>query len=209
MDADAIALTIAVVRKELTRVQTKGDPGADGSDGKDGADGLTPTHEQLADLVTEYIIRNPIRDGLDGRDGKDGKDGVRGLKGDKGDKGEPGQDAKITERDIVRGVSRYFIENPLPKPKNGRDGRDGRDGGQVALIGPSAPRIQSATLNADNSLTFTFTDGSKVTTNVPTSGGSTTQVFVQDTIPVSAVAAILFRTNQYADSTIADLYVAQ
>ena len=122
-----------------------GKDGADGKNGQDGNDGVSPavSVEPITDgyriTITDANGSNTfdVMNGTDGRDGSDGKDGTDGVNGKDGQPGADGKDGytPVKNRD-------YF------------DGEDGQDGNGIA----------SAVLNADYTLTLTFTDGTKYTT---------------------------------------------
>lgn len=128
--------------------------GKDGQDGQDGENGYTPRKG------VDYF------DGKDGVDGQDGKDGVNGTDGvsvtsvvqtttSSADGGE-----NVVTVTLSNGAKSTFkVKNGSrgsdgAAGKNGTDGEDGEDGNGIA----------SAVLNADYTLTLTFTDGTSYTT---------------------------------------------
>ena len=141
----------------------KGDSGEDGADGQDGVGITSITQNQDGTLSinlddgTSYVTEplkgadgyTPIKgvdyfDGTNGQDGKDGADGytpVKGVDYFDGTNGRNGVDGYTP----VKGVD-YF---------DGAKGETGATGNGIA----------SAVLNADYTLTLTFTDGTSYTTS--------------------------------------------
>lgn len=134
----------------------KGDDGVVGRDGTDGSDGVgitSITQNQDGTLSinlddgTSYVTE-PLK-GADGQDGRDGEDGYTPVKGVDYFDGTNGRD----------GVDGYT-------PVKGVDYFDGEKGetGDTGATGATGNGIASAVLNADYTLTLSFTDGTSYTT---------------------------------------------
>lgn len=134
----------------------KGDDGVVGRDGTDGQDGvgITSITQNLdgtlninLDDGTSYVTE-PLK-GADGQDGRDGEDGYTPVKGVDYFDGTNGRD----------GVDGYT-------PVKGVDYFDGEKGetGDTGATGATGNGIASAVLNADYTLTLSFTDGTSYTT---------------------------------------------
>lgn len=149
---------------------TDGQDGQDGVDGQDGADGFSPIIEiesitdghRITITDAEQTQSVDVMDGEDGTDGQDGYTPIKGVDYFDGADGKDGQDGYTPQKGID-----YF---------DGEDGKDGQDGytpqkgidyfdGEKGDTGDTGNGIASTVLNADYTLTITFTDGTSVTTS--------------------------------------------
>ena len=123
----------------------KGDAGLGGADGKDGTNGTdgigvaSSEINSLGELVIKYSNGTTVNLGkVVGTDGAQGAQGVKGDKGDKGDQGIQGEKGDKGDAGI-----------------NGTDGINGTNGADG--VG-----ITDVTINADNELVLSFSNGNVI-----------------------------------------------
>ena len=140
LDANDLALILAVVRKEVTRViPAVGKNGDDGRDGVDGRDSDVPgpkgdKGDPGADGKDSTVAGPQGPRGDDGRDGQDGNDGPQGPQGDTGQRGDDGVSIRTAyvgsdDGDLyVELTDDTVINAGHVRGKDGRDGKDGKAG---------------------------------------------------------------------------------
>ena len=132
----------------------KGDAGLGGIDGKDGKDGTNGVGvasseiNALGELVIKYsngttvnlgrVVGNDGAQGIQGEKGDKGDQGIQGEKGDKGDQGIQGEKGDKGDQGL-----------------NGTDGKDGTNG-------TDGVGITDVTLNSDDELVLTFSNGNVI-----------------------------------------------
>lgn len=140
-----------------------------GRDGKDGVDGKSTYDIWLEEGNTG--TEADFLASLKGEPGERGEQGIRGEKGDtgvgvKGDDGKDGEDGfspTVSVRAIIGGHRITIVDAYGAKTVDVMDGSDGKDGA-TGSAGKDGNGIKSAVLNADYTLTLTFTDGTHYTT---------------------------------------------
>ena len=171
----------------------KGDDGVVGRDGTDGQDGVgitSITQNQDGTLsinlddgtsyVTEPLKGEKGDKGDTGAQGEQGPQGIQGIQGVKGDTGSKGDTGEQGPKGDKGDAFTYADFTPAqlealtgPQGETGPQGPQGPKGdtgatGATGATGPTGATgngIASAVLNADYTLTLTFTDGTSYTTS--------------------------------------------
>ena len=135
----------------------KGDAGLGGADGKDGTNGTdgvgvaSSEINTLGELVITYSDGNTVNLGkVVGNDGAQGAQGEKGEKGDKGDQGIQGEKGEKGDQGIQGEKG--------DKGDQGVQGEKG-DAGINGTNGADGVGITDVTINADNELVLSFSNG--------------------------------------------------
>ena len=138
----------------------KGDSGLNGADGKDGTNGTdgigvaSSEINALGELVITYSDGNTVN--LGKVVGNDGAQGVQGEKGDKGDQGIQGEKGDKGDQGIQGEKGDQGVQGE--KGDAGINGTDGING----TNGADGVGITDVTINADNELVLSFSNGNVI-----------------------------------------------